>query len=112
MSIFGNNSSGLIAVTAADITILENISTTRWTVTAINLHEFGATGDTVELFKSADSTSAAAERIDRIVLAADETKPGLFTPFNLEAGEFLLANAVTGALVNIEAIYTIYTGDS
>lgn len=112
MSIKGNNSSGLKPATAVDFTILENISNGRWVVTAISLHEHAGTGDTIELFVSSDAISAAAERIDNIVLGANETKPGLFTPVVLAAGEFLLGNAVTGALANVEAIYTTYDGDS
>lgn len=112
MSVKGNNSSGLIAVPAGDVTVLQNTTTTRWAVESVNLHAISAVGDTVDLFKSANATSAAAERIDRLVLAGDDTPSSLFTPFNLAPGEFLIANAVTGALVNIEAIYTAYTGDS
>ncbi len=112
MSIKGNNSSGLVSATAADFTILENTSNSRWTVNIINLHEHGGVGDTVDLFKSPDATSAAGERIDQVVLAANDTIPSLFTPVNLAPGEFLLGNAVTGALVNVEAIYTAYSGDS
>ena len=112
MSIKGNNSSGLISATAVDFTILQNTSTTRWSVNSISLHDYGGVGDTVELFVSADAVSAAAERIDKIVVAIDETDPGLFIPFNLAAGQFLVGKAVTGATVNVNAIYTIYTGDS
>lgn len=112
MSIKGNNSSGLIAVPIGDITVLNNTTLTRWSVSSINLHEFGGTGDTVELFKSVDATSAAGERIDKIVLAVDETKPSLFVPFNLAPGEFLIANGLVGALVNVEALYIAYTDDS
>ena len=112
MSIKGNNSSGLITVPSADITVLNNNTGTRWSVSSVNLHEFGGTGDTVELFKSADASSAAGERIDEIVLLADETKPSLFAPFNLGPGEFLLAKGLAGALVNVEALYIVYTDDS
>lgn len=111
-SIKGNNSSGLISVPSGDVTVLNNDTSTRWAVGAINLHTETAVGDTVELFKSPDATSASGERIDRIVMAGDDTQPGLFTPFNLEAGLFLIATSTTGGLVNIEAIYTAYTGDS
>lgn len=112
MSIKGNNTSGLISATAADFTILENTTTSRWAVTIINLHEHSGVGDTVDLFISADAVSASTERIDQLVLGANETKSSLFTTAVLEAGEFLLGNAVTGALVNVEAIYTAYSGDS
>ena len=112
MSIKGNNSSGVISATAADFTILQNTSTTRWVVTSINLHDHASTGDTIELFVSTDAVSAAAERIDEIVVAVDETKPGIFIPIVLAAGQFLVGNATTGAVVNLEAVYTIYSGDS
>ena len=112
MSIKGNNTSGLIPATAADFTILQNTTTTRWAVTQIHLHEQVGTGDTVALFKSADAVSAAGERIDQVVLGANETKDSLATTTVLEAGEFLVGNAVTGALASVEAIYTIYDGGS
>jgi len=113
MSVKGNNTSGLISALVTDTTILQNTSTSdRWAVTSISLHEFGGTGDTVELFVSNDATSAAAERVDNIVLAANETEKAIFPTLVLAAGQFLLANALTGSLVNVEAIYTIYSGDS
>jgi len=112
MSIKGNNSSGLKAVGVSDTTILQNTTSTRWVVTSINLHDQFGNGDTIELFVSADSSSASAERIDKIVLAVDETKSSSFTPVALQAGEFLLGNAVTGGEASAEAIYIAYTGDS
>ena len=113
MSIKGNNSSGLISALVTDTEILNNTSTSdRWAVNSISLHEFGGTGDTVELFVSNTSASAAAGRIDKLVLATDETEKAIFPPLVLSAGQFLLAKAATGSLVNVEAIYTIYSGDS
>lgn len=113
MSIKGNNTSGLISANAADTTILQNTSTSdRWAVTSISLHEYGGTGDTVELFVSNDATSSAAERIDKVVLATDDTEKSLFPTLVLFASQYLLAKAATGSLVNVEAIYTVYSGDS
>lgn len=112
MAVKGNNGSGLIAATAADFTILSNTTTGRWAVTAINLHEQLGVGDTVALYVSADATSAAAERIDNLALAPNETKSSFFTPVVLSPGQFLLGNAVTGGQVAVEAIYTAYDGDS
>jgi len=112
MSIKGNNTSGLIAATAADFTILQNTTSGRWAVTIINLHDQLGAGDTVDLFVSADAVSAAAERIDNVVLAANETQSSAFTTVVLSAGQFLLGNAVTGGQVAVEAIYTTYDGDS
>ena len=112
MAIKGNKSSGIIDATAADFTILQNTSSNRWAVTQIHLHADTAVGDTVELFSSPDATSAAGVRIDRVVMAGDDTQDALFVTTILEAGRFLVGNATAGALVNVEAIYTIYTGDS
>lgn len=112
MGIKGNNSSGLVSATAVDFTILQNTTSTRWAVTTIELHDHSGSGDTVELFKSADAVSAATERIDNIVLGANDTIQALFVPVILEAGEYLLGNAATGGNVNVEAVYTTYDGDS
>jgi len=112
MSIKGNNTSGLIPATAADFTILQNSTTTRWAVTIINLHDQLGAGDTVELFVSADASSAAAERIDNVVVAPNATEPAEFTTVVLSSGQFLLGNAATGGQVVVEAIYTTYDGDS
>ncbi len=112
MSIKGNNSSGLVAIPSGDVTILQNITTTRWAVTAIHVHDQLGVGDTVELFVSADATSAAGERIDKLVLGVDETKDAAFVPVVLQAGEFLLGNGLAGGQLVVEAIYTIYDGDS
>lgn len=112
MAIKGNLSSGLVAATLADFTILENTSNGRFAIQSISLAEAAGTGDTIELFKSPDNTSAAGTRIDEIVLAADETKKAIFTPFNLAKDEFLVGKALVGALANVEAIYIAYTGSS
>lgn len=113
MSIKGNNSSSLISAAATDTVILQNNSSAdRWAVTSISLHEYGGAGDTVELFVSNTSASSAAGRIDKVVIVTDDTEKSLFPPLVLFAGQYLLAKAATGSLVNIEAIYTIYSGDS
>lgn len=112
MSIRRNNSSGVISVAITDTTILQNTSQGRWTVSNLKAHDYGNTGDTVEIFISDDASSAAGERVDLIVLAPNETKQSLFAPFNVESGMFLIANALVGDLLNVEAIYTTHTGDS
>lgn len=112
MSIKGGNSSGLTNATAADFTILNNTTTGRWVITMVNLHEYGGTGDTVGLYVSANASTVAAERVDSVVLAANETKLATAVSFNIEPGDFLLGNAVTGNLVNVIANYTAYDGDS
>lgn len=110
MAIKGNQSTALIAATAADFTIFQNTTSGRVAFTQIHLHEFGNTGDTVELFRSADATSAAGERIDQVVLAANESEFSSAATVVIEPGEFLVGNAVTGALVNVQGIYTQYSG--
>jgi len=112
MAVKSNLSSGLIAVGNTDTTVLENAGTGRWVVYSINLHDYGATGEDVELFVSADATSAAGERIDIITIGADETKPGIFTPVALDIGQFLIAKGSAGSTTNIEAVYTAYSGSS
>ena len=112
MTIKADNSSGLIAVGSTDTTVLNNTSNGRWTVKSISLHDHSGSGDTVDLFKSSDATSAAAERIDQIVLAANETKQVVFVPVEIPSGYYLIANATTGARVNTEAVYTARDGAS
>ena len=112
MSIKGNFSSGLVAIPAGDVTILQNITSNRWVVTAVHVHDQTGVGDTVELFVSSDAISAPAERIDKLVMAVDETKDSAFVPVVLEAGEFLLGKGVVGGLLVVEAVYTKYDGDS
>ncbi len=113
MAIKGNNSTGLINVPGTDVTILQNsTSGDRYAVTQLHLHDYGGTGDTVEIFRSVDAVSASAERIDNIVIAADETMTSLAATIVLNPGEFLIANGGTGGTVNIYAIYTTYTGSS
>lgn len=113
MTIKTNNSSGVVTSggAGADFTILQNNTSGRWAVTIINIHDIGG-GDTLNLFVSNDATSAAGERIDQVVLAANETKPSLFTTVVLSPGQFLLGNAIGANLLNIEAIYIAYDGSS
>jgi hypothetical protein len=62
------------------------------------------TGVTVDLFLSDDATSAAGERIDQVVLGANETKS--FLPVGVQAGKYLLAKpTVVGAVMHGEYIY-------
>ncbi len=114
MSIKTNNTSGVITSGAAstDFTVLNNISTGRWAVTIINIHANTAAGDTVELFVSPNATSASGKRIDKVVLAADETKSSLFTTVVLSPNEQLIGRPIGATLLNLEAIYTAYDGSS
>ncbi len=112
MSVKGNNSSAVVDATAADFTVLQNNTTTRWAVTQLHLMETGSTGDTINFYRSPNASSASGDLVDQVVIPADEPALSIAPTIVLEAGEFLVGNAVTGSLANVWAIYTAYTGSS
>jgi len=97
----------------SDTTVLNAPSGQRYKITDISINEYGGNdGVFVELFISANSASAAAERIWSGTFAANEQK----TPIEainkgLKAGSYLIAKAGTATSVNISGTYTAYTGD-
>lgn len=105
MSIKSGQMTGLIALTAAtDLTIANPDPKTTEEYYNLVVQDSAGTGATVELFLSDDSTSAAGERIDRVVLAANETKS--FLPVGVPASKFLIAKAdAAGVTLHGEYIY-------
>ena len=77
------------------------------------MHEQTGAQETIELFVSTDSSSAAGERIDKIVFAADETiNPTSLAGLTIPSGSYLIAKGTTGSLVKADLSYTQYTGSS
>lgn len=111
MAIRSGISTGLISVTAADVTLLAAAAGTRIVVTAADFSEHTSAVETVELFLSTDATSASTERIDELIFEADEQKSPISALGAIAEGSFLIANGLTGALVNAKLTYTLYTGD-
>jgi len=106
----GNTSTVLVLST--DTTLL-NPTTGRAVITSAVLHEQTGAAETVELFISANSASAAGERIDRIVLAANETNmPLALGGLAVPSGYYLIGKATTGSLAMMSITYTQYTGAS
>jgi hypothetical protein len=111
MAITTNNPANVL-VLITDTTLL-NPTTGRASITFANLHEQTGAQETVELFVSTDSSSAAGERIDKIVLAANETvSPISLAGLSIPSGSFLIAKGTAGSLVKADLSYTQYTGSS
>lgn len=105
MSIKSGQMTGLVALTAATDQVIANpAALTSQEFYNLVVQDTAGAGDTVELFLSDDATSAAGERIDRVVLGASETKA--FLPVGVPAGKFLIVKAgVTGTTIHGEYIY-------
>ena len=111
MSIKSNNVANVL-VLVTDTTLLNPI-TGRASITFGSLHEQTGAQETIELFVSTDSSSAAGERIDKIVFAADETiNPTSLAGLTIPSGSYLIAKGTTGSLVKADLSYTQYTGSS
>lgn len=105
----GNTSDVLILSTD---TILLNPTTGRAEIYAATLHEQTGAQETVELFISANSASAAGERIQKIVLAANEIEYPISLIRSVPSGYYLIAKAATGSRVFASLTYKQYTGAS
>jgi len=76
-------------------------------VYSLIFHDHGGAGATVELFLSSDATSAAAERIDNIVIGANETK--LANSISVAQSQYLIAKPSAGS-INYHGAYTLRNG--
>jgi len=95
---------GLVAIAAADTTLLNPGTGTTFDVYEFYVHDQGGAGATLEVFLSSNASSAAAERVRYVVAGANETKPieGLIVP----AGYFLIGKgSATGLNVTGKYIY-------
>lgn len=93
---------------ATDVTLSEAASSTREVITSLVAHSTQSAVGDIEIFISDDATSAAAERIREITMAADETQI-IDTPIPLAAGKFLIAKA-DNANMTIDGTKTVYSG--
>jgi hypothetical protein len=87
---------GLIALAAADNTVYQAAAGTSAEFYNLVIAETAGATATVDLYLSADATSAAGERIERISLGANETK--VFQPVGVKASQYLLAKPSTAAI--------------
>ena len=111
MSIKSNNSANVL-ILVTDTTLL-NPTAGRASITFASLHEQTGVQETLELFVSTDATSAAGERIDKLVFAGDETiNPTSLAGLTIPSGSYLIAKGTTGSLVKADLSYTQYTGAS
>ena len=111
MAIKSNNAANGLIIAATDTTLLNPI-TGRAAITFASLHEQTGSSETIELFISPDSSSAAGERLDEIVFAANETIQPVSMLITVPDGNFLIAKATTGARVEANISFTQYTGSS
>jgi len=106
----GNTANVLILVT--DTTLL-NPTTGRAVITFASLHEQTGAEETLELFISTDASSAAGERIDKLIFPANETQsPTSLAGLSIPSGSYLIGKGTTGSLVKADLTYTQYTGAS
>lgn len=112
MAITTGNATNGIAIAATDTTILTAATATRVSITFASFHEQTGVAETVELFVSTDSSSAAGERLDKLIFAANETIQPVSALIALPAGSFLIGKATTGAVVECNLQFTLYTGSS
>jgi len=112
MPIKSNNAANSVLVLITDTTLLHP-TTGRATITFASLHEQTGADETVELFISTDSSSAAGERLDKFIMAADETvSPTSLAGLTIASGSYLIAKGTTGSLVESNISYTQYSGAS
>ena len=91
-----------------DATVTNSTATESREVYSLVIHEYGGVGGNVDLYLSADATSAAGERIERIVIGANETK--LFNVVGVAASQYLVIQSSVGS-VNYHGLYTLRNGD-
>ncbi len=110
-SIKTNQAANGIVIGSGDTTLL-NPTAGRGAVTFASLHEQTGATETIELFISPDATSAAGERLDTIIFAADETLQPASMLLTVPSGFFLIGKATTGGLVESNISFTQYSGSS
>ena len=111
MAIKSNNSANVL-ILITDTTLLTPTEG-RASITFASLHEQTGAQETLELFVSTDASSAAGERIDKLVFAANETiSPTSLAGLSIPSGSYLIAKGTTGSLVKADLSYTQYTGAS
>lgn len=97
----------LTALGATDATIIQAAAGTSVEIYTLTLHNTGSTGRTVEIFLSADATSAAAERVAYEYVDANQTKS--IRPVTVAATQYLIGKA-SGTGINVYGTYTLRNG--
>lgn len=92
---------------ATDSTVTNPSSGASHEVYSLLVHERGGSSAVVDLYLSSDANSAAAERVDRLSLGANETKS--FKPVVVAAGQYLIMQSDV-ANVNYHGAYTLRNG--
>jgi hypothetical protein len=105
MSIKSGQMTGRLALTSAtDNTVSNPGAGITHEFYNIVVSDSAGTGMTVDLYLSADATSATAERIERVTLGANETKS--FFPVGVLPSQYLIAKpSAAGAILHGEYIY-------
>jgi hypothetical protein len=98
----------LTAIAAADTVIATAVAASTFEVYCATIENQTAAPIVVELFLSADGTSAIGERIRYYTVNANSQQP--VEPFGIPAGINLLAKAALAGLA-IEGLYTLRNGD-
>lgn|SRR5688572_19155158 len=108
MSIKSNRPINRATITAAtDTTVVNPGASSRYMVNSLIVHDSGGAGGDVDLYLSADGATAAGERIQRLTLAANETKS--YNPVAVGGGVFLLIRTAASN-INYHGAYTAYDG--
>lgn len=92
---------------STDSTVTNSGASETREVYSLVFHDHGGSGANVEIFLSSDSTSAAAERIERITLAANETTAA--KPVAVGQSQYLIAKP-DAANINYHGAYTLRNG--
>lgn len=101
-----------VLITSSDTTII-NPTTGRIVISSGLLTEQTGNAETLELFISTDASSAAGERLEKLVFAADEPLDPISLPDRgIPSGSFLIGKATTGNRVKAYITYTQFTGSS
>jgi len=100
---------GLVAILTTDTEIAHPTTGNTFEIYQLYVHDRGGAGGTLEVFLSADATSAAAERVRYVSVGVNETKTieGLTVP----SGYYLIGKAAATGL-NVTGKYTYRDGSS
>ena len=99
------NETTLAATT--DTTVTNSGASETREVYSLAIHDQAGTGGTVDLYLSDDAASAAGERIEQLVLGADETKS--FKPVFVGSDKYLIIRSSV-ADIAFHGAYTLRNG--
>jgi hypothetical protein len=90
-----------------DSTVVSTGASETKEVYSLAVHDEGGAGATVDLYLSDNATSASGDRIERIVLAGDETKE--FKPVAVGASKYLVIQSTVVDVI-YHGAYTLRNG--